>query len=95
MTFEESVFSWCKEQELIEAGDTIVVGLSGGADSVCLLRVLEKLQQKIDFSLRAVHVHHGIRGEEADADQKFVEQLCDRLSIPLEVYREDVPKLAR
>ena len=68
----------------------IVVGLSGGRDSVALLHMLAQEGCK----LYAVHVHHGIRGEEADGDADFCRELCDRLHIPFEEYRIDAPALA-
>ena len=57
---------------MLEKGDKVVVGLSGGADSVCLFLILEELRKKIGFGMLAVHVNHGIRGEEAKADEEFV-----------------------
>ena len=59
----KQVTEWIKKEALICEGDTVIVGVSGGADSVCLLRILLELQQTLQFSLGAVHVEHGIRGE--------------------------------
>ena len=69
----------------------VVVGLSGGRDSVALLHVL--LQQ--GCCVHACHVHHGIRGEAADTDAVFCRQLCARLNVPFELHHADVPTLAR
>ena len=66
------------------------MALSGGADSVCLLTVLKQLA----FALRAVHVHHGIRGAEADRDEAVVQALCESLSVPLYVAHCQVPAYA-
>jgi len=74
-------------------GDHVLVGVSGGADSVCLLRVLALLSEEMSFTLQAVHVHHGIRAA-ADHDAAFTQQLCGRLGIPLEVVRVDAPAYA-
>lgn len=68
----------------------VLVGLSGGRDSVALLHVL--LQQ--GCCVHACHVHHGIRGTAADADAEFCRTLCERLNIPFEQHRIDVPALA-
>lgn len=68
----------------------VVLGLSGGRDSVALLRLL--VQQ--GCSVHALHVHHGIRAAEADADAAFCARLCDELDVPFELQRIDVPALA-
>ena len=79
---------------LLEAGDRVVAGVSGGADSVCLLFLLCAFRENVPFSLRVVHVHHGIR-EEADEDAAYVEELCKGLKVPFFQVKVDVPKLAR
>ena len=68
---------------MIEKGDGIVVGLSGGADSVCLLRALCMLKDEYLLKLIAVHIHHGIRGEEADRDLEFSQKLAEALGVDL------------
>ena len=80
---------------IIERGDRITVGLSGGADSVCLLFLLLDLQKRYALTVTAVHVHHGLRGASADADEAFVRALCARLSVPLTVYHADVRAQAK
>lgn len=67
-----------------------VVGVSGGADSVALLRALLAAGREV----AVVHVHHGLRGEEADADEAFVRTLCERLGVPYECRRVEVPQSA-
>ena len=80
--------------QLIRPGDGVVVGLSGGPDSVFLLYALHTLQARIGFTLRAVHVHHGIRGAEADRDAAFSEELCAKLHIPFQAVHVDAPVYA-
>ena len=82
-----------KDNELIKEGDRVVVGVSGGADSVCLLLVLKEIMPP--ECITAVHINHGIRGEEAARDEDFVLKLCKRLEIRLEIRRLDVPLFAR
>ncbi|WP_197026378.1 tRNA lysidine(34) synthetase TilS [Oribacterium sp. P6A1] len=82
------------EHRLVEKGDDILVGLSGGPDSVFLLYALDMFKESLGYSLHAVHVHHGIRGEEADRDMKFSEELCNNLEIPFKKVFVDAPKLA-
>ena len=82
-----------KDNELIKEGERVVVGVSGGADSVCLLLVLKEI---IPLEcITAVHINHGIRGDEAARDEDFVLQLCKRHDIKLEIRRLDVPLFAR
>lgn len=76
------------------SGAGIVVGLSGGADSVCLLLILKELSEKHGFPLYALHVHHGLRGETADRDALFCKELCESLHIPLRTERVDVADIA-
>lgn len=80
--------------QLIRPGDGVVVGLSGGPDSVFLLYALYTLQPRMDFTLRAVHVHHGIRGAEADRDEAFSEKLCAKLEIPFQAVHVAAPAYA-
>ena len=84
-----------KKQNMISAKDRIIVGLSGGADSVGLLLVLCELREKLDFSLEAIHVEHGIRGEESRQDASFAEQLCREYQVPCKNISVDVPFFAK
>lgn len=91
----EEVRGWIREEKLIQPGDEVLVGVSGGADSVCLLLLLQEYQRETEFVLRAIHVEHGIRGEESKEDARFVKMLCERLDIPLQLYSVDVPSYAK
>ena len=73
---------YMKQNHMTGSGDGVLVGLSGGADSVGLLLVLWKLRETFQISLRALHVHHGLRGAEADRDAAFSRMLCERLEVP-------------
>lgn len=94
-TLEEQIYQFIKEQNLLEAGDNCIVGVSGGADSICLLTVLAGLREKMELKLYAVHVNHMIRGTEADADESYVTEYCKKLGIPCDCYHIDVPQLAK
>ena len=85
---------YMKQNHMVEPGDGVLVGLSGGADSVGLLLVLWKLRETFQISLRALHVHHGLRGVEADRDAAFSRMLCERLEIPFYEFRIDAAKEA-
>jgi tRNA(Ile)-lysidine synthase len=79
----------------IRPGDRICAAVSGGADSVALLLLLHEAnalpRNALGVGLSAVHVHHGLRGAEADQDLAFVEALCQRLAVPLHTHRVSVP----
>lgn len=79
---------------MIICGEEVAAGLSGGADSVCLLICLNRLSEEIGFKLRAVHVNHCLRGAESDGDELFCQKLCQRLNIPFDSERVDVRKYA-
>lgn len=89
------VTNYIRENELIQPGDTIIEGLSGGADSVCLFLMLEELKKEIDFKTVAVHVHHGIRNKSADKDQKFVEKLCADHNVELRTFKKNIPLICK
>ncbi len=74
--------------------DRVVVGFSGGADSVCLLHLLHKFQKVFSYNLIAVHINHGIRGEEAKRDALFAESFCDERDIAFKLIEIDCVKLA-
>lgn len=76
-------------------GRTVVVGVSGGADSMALLHVLLELKDEFAMNIIACHVNHGIRGETADRDEKFVVEACKRLGVDVRILRADVPGTAK
>lgn len=88
----EKIRNYIHQHHMITAGDTVCVGLSGGADSVCLLFVLLELYGPAQ--LMAVHVNHQLRGEAADADEQFVREICEKQRVPLFVYRYPVADIA-
>mgnify|MGYP000816341272 FL=1 len=94
MNIEERVFSYIEKYNMIEAGSQVIVGISGGGDSVCLLFLLSRYQKKKFFHLQGVHVNHGIRGQEALRDQEYARELCERLGVPFTVYTYSVPDIA-
>jgi len=80
---------------LLTAGDRIVVGVSGGPDSLCLLHVLLRMREQYHLRLHVAHLHHGARGAEADADAEFVATLAADWELPVTAEQQDVPALAR
>lgn len=101
----KKVQDYIKEYDMLRPGDRVIVALSGGADSVCLLSVLHQIQNvwnaaepeidgKNGLELKAVHVHHGLRGEEADRDVRFVQNLCGKWNVPLVIVHRRVAEYA-
>ena len=88
---EKKVYNYIQAYKLINPKDTIIVGLSGGADSVCLLTIMSWLKDKCDINVKAVHINHGIRGMAADQDESFAKSLCHELDIPFVSYKKDIP----
>ncbi|MBQ4069575.1 MAG: tRNA lysidine(34) synthetase TilS [Lachnospiraceae bacterium] len=89
------VKNYIEQHGMIKNGDRIVVGISGGADSVCLLKLLCEMKKYYDIDLLAVHIHHGIREGEADRDMNFTISLCDRLGVECRVYKYNIPELSK
>ncbi len=80
---------------LITRKDSVLVGLSGGPDSVCLLHFLQYLSKERHFALAAIHVNHGLRANAADQDEYFCEQLCRQLDIDFFSKHVDALKTAQ
>lgn len=89
------VEAYIQKMHMIQPHDTVYVGLSGGADSVCLFLLLLSLSKKMDFNVEAIHVEHGIRGEESKQDASFVERLCGEYQVPLTMVHIDVLTYAK
>ncbi len=87
--------SFMHEYQMLPDGAGVIIGVSGGADSVALLKALRHLSLYHEWKLYAVHVHHGLRGKAADEDAAFVLALCASMDVPCTVYRTDIRALAR
>ncbi|MCL2217689.1 MAG: tRNA lysidine(34) synthetase TilS [Defluviitaleaceae bacterium] len=91
----QSIKATIAKHKMFTPGDGIIVGLSGGADSVALLRVLLALSEELELGeIIPVHVNHNLRGEESVGDEKFASELCAGLNLPLKIYQADVKTFA-
>lgn len=90
MNAELQVRKTVQEHNMIGAGDTVILGLSGGPDSLCLLHVLKSMQRSLPFTLQALHVNHMMRGERAKEDEQWLSDHCRQLGVPLMVTLCDV-----
>ena len=92
---EVKVLNFIREKGLLEKGEPVIAGVSGGADSMCMLLMLDSLKEEYDLKIVAAHVNHGIRGAEADADAEFVKSFCKEHDITFELISTDIPELAK
>lgn len=90
---EKQVLETIKKYNLIEKSDKIICGVSGGPDSICMLDILNKLQERLKFSIIVCHVNHLMR-EEATEDEEYVENFCKKNNIKIYIKRIDVKELA-
>ena len=84
-----------ERHDLLAGGDTVVVGVSGGPDSLCLLHILCRLENAYALALHVAHLNHCLRGAESDEDQAFVEELSDKWGLPAHIESQDIAALAK
>ncbi len=91
---EDKLIETVRKYDMLQEGSSVLVGLSGGADSVSLLHALCSLREQMRLKVYACHVHHGLRGAEADRDEAFCAELCRKWNVPYEVLHCDIAKEA-
>lgn len=92
---QKTVRDFIREYDMIKPGDKVLVAVSGGADSVCLMYLLNSMKEQLRMELRIMHVHHGLRGKEADRDAAFVEEEAKRLNLPCRVVYRNVTEYGK
>ena len=92
--FEARAGAYISQHQMLQKGDTVIVALSGGADSMALFHFLFSAQNALGLRLRAAHVNHGLRGDAADADAAFVRAQCAARGVPLDETRLSPPESA-
>lgn len=92
---ESKILSVIERYQMLSRGATVIVAFSGGADSIALLSFLNKYKELLDINLIAAHVNHGIRGIEANSDEQFVKQYCQKIGVELKVLHVDVPAVSK
>lgn len=90
----KNINDYVEKHHMLSDGDRILIGLSGGADSILLARYLLEQRKQKEISLYAVHVNHLLRGEEADRDEQFVVEFCEEWQIPCRIIKRDVRQFA-
>lgn len=91
---KKKVLDFIRKNKLVKKGNSVVLGVSGGADSICMLKILSDLQKRLGISMYVLHINHQIRGEEADEDAAFVKKICTKFKVPHRIINVDVPALA-
>ena len=89
-SLEQRVLGFIQEHQLISDGEKLVVAVSGGADSVCLIHILANLQEELKLKLHIAHLNHQLRGAESEADASYVADLARQLAIPATMEKRDV-----
>ncbi|MEI6186840.1 MAG: tRNA lysidine(34) synthetase TilS, partial [Dehalococcoidia bacterium] len=89
-TLEKRVSSFVREYGLLSGGEKVLVAVSGGPDSVCMLHALNNLRETLDIQLHIAHLDHGLRGDESAADAGYVGSLAASLGIPATIEKRDV-----
>lgn len=90
----KKVYSYILSNKMISKEDIVCVGLSGGADSICLLQMLYELRDKLEIEVTAFHVNHCLRGDEGDHDEDFAVRVCKERNISIKTFRFDIADLA-
>jgi tRNA(Ile)-lysidine synthase len=93
--FSRKIRQTVERFSMLQPADRVVVAVSGGADSVCLLHCLVELAPEYNLELLAAHFNHQLRGGESDEDQRFVEDLCARLGVELKTGTAPVREIAK
>lgn len=91
--FVEEVFESVRKFKMTDDFTNVAVALSGGADSVSLLRALSESADSLGITIYACHLNHGLRGSESDRDEEFCKTLCEKMQIPIHTKRIDVKTL--
>lgn len=91
----DKVIYTINKNEMINKGDGIIVALSGGPDSMCLLHILHTLRKRFDLRIYAAHINHMLRGNESDTDEKVCREYCESLNIDFYSRAVDIEKMAK
>ena len=91
----DRAFAFAMTHNMLNKGDKVVAGISGGADSMCLLGLLLEWRELLNLEIYVVHVNHGIRGEAADGDEGFVREFCGANNVAFRAVHADIPKMAQ
>ena len=92
---KQKIIQTIKKYNLINSGDKIVLGVSGGPDSIAMLDILRQLRIEFNFEIYVVHINHNIRGKDAEEDEEYVKNYCQKYNIKCFSKKIDVPTIAK
>jgi tRNA(Ile)-lysidine synthase len=92
---ESRVLEYINKNDLFFPGEKVIVAVSGGPDSVCLLNILFRLKSRLGIDLHVVHLNHQLRDKESDADSRYVARMSKRLQVPSTIEKQDVSAYRR
>ena len=95
MKMEKRVLEYILENELLQEKEKVVVGVSGGPDSICLLEVLYRIKSQLEIELVVAHINHMLRGEDANEDEKYVNNFCMERGIEVYSKRININEFAK
>lgn len=94
-TVSEKIEAFIEKHNMLSPYDTLILAVSGGADSMCMLHFFKEYSIKKNINIICAHVNHGIRGAEADSDEAFVAEFCKENNIPFRAAHYNVPEIAK
>ncbi|SHE43077.1 tRNA lysidine(34) synthetase TilS [Clostridium fallax] len=90
----QKIIEYIRQYNMIKNGDRVLVALSGGPDSICLLHILNSLKDILNIEIFVAHVNHCLRGDDADEDERYVKEFCEKLQIPCYIKKANINKIA-
>src|SRR5690554_1791635 len=92
---KEKVIKFIEKHKMLAMGDKVLVAVSGGPDSICLLHILYSLRELYNIELLVIHINHLLRGKEADQEEEYVRDLSREWNIPFYGFKKDIKSLSK
>ena len=92
---KNKVLNFINKNKILQYGDSVILGVSGGADSICMLYLLKDISSEMNLTLYVVHINHHIRGKQAQHDADYVKDVCRKLNVDFKQIDADVPLMVK
>ena len=92
---KNKVLNFINKNKILQYGDSVILGVSGGADSICMLYLLKDISSEMNLTLYVVHINHHIRGKQAQNDADYVKDVCRKLNVDFKQIDADVPLMVK